>query len=108
MMYNETKINPSTNQYKLFCGNKFKNNKTLTSKGHDKYPPKKNVIVNTDINTIDVYSTKKNMTNGEADNSVMCPETNSDSASMLSNGGTAVSANAAMKYIMHNGSNGTM
>lgn len=70
-------------------------------------PPINNIAVNVDRNRMDAYSAKKNNTNIDDEYSVMCPLTNSDSASTLSKGGRAHSATQAMKNIIAKGSSGT-
>ena len=61
------------------------------------YPPKKNIAVIQENNTIELYSAKKKNTKGTLECSVKNPATNSDSASCKSKGVLDVSANIEMK-----------
>ena len=61
------------------------------------YPPKKNIAVIQENNTIELYSAKKKNTKGTLECSVKNPATNSDSASCKSKGVLDVSANIDMK-----------
>lgn len=70
-------------------------------------PPKNKIAVKVDKNKIDAYSDKKNKTKIDDEYSVMWPDTNSDSASTLSNGGLAHSATHPINQIIDNGNNGT-
>jgi hypothetical protein len=54
-------------------------NVSLTTISGDKYPPKNNIIVKVDINTIEQYSPRKKKTNIIEECSVKKPATNSDS-----------------------------
>ena len=61
------------------------------------YPPKKNIAVIHENNTIELYSAKKKKTKGTDECSVKKPATNSDSASCKSKGVLDVSANIEIK-----------
>ena len=61
------------------------------------YPPKKNMAVIQENNTIELYSAKKKKTKGTLECSVKKPATNSDSASCRSNGVLEVSAKIDIK-----------
>jgi hypothetical protein len=54
-------------------------NVSLTTISGAKYPPKNNIIVKVDINTIEQYSPRKKKTNIIEECSVKKPATNSDS-----------------------------
>jgi hypothetical protein len=71
-----------------------------------RYPPKNNIDVNIQINTILAYSAKKKNTKITAECSVMKPETNSDSASAKSKGALFVSAIHPTKNMRNMGSKG--
>lgn len=70
-------------------------------------PPMNNMAVKVDKNKIEAYSAKKNKTNIEEEYSVICPDTNSDSASTVSKGGLAHSAIQPIKNIINKGNKGS-
>ena len=69
-------------------------------------PPKNNIVNNADINSMLLYSPKKNMAKIIDEYSVLYPATNSASASVKSKGVRLVSANIEIKKIIAQGNRG--
>jgi len=69
-------------------------------------PPKNSMVNNADINSMLLYSPKKNMAKIIDEYSVLYPATNSASASVKSKGVRLVSANIEIKKIIAQGNRG--